>query len=126
LRLVRRPHGQPEGDGDGTQQILRIELRGHQLRGDQPAGIDLFQQASHQRRLAGADLASDDDEAFALVDAVLQVGEGALVAAASVEERRIGVELEGLAGEPEESLVHAWPRRYGISWRTGSAWTDAR
>ena len=97
---------QTEGHRYGTQQVLRVELGRHQLCGDEPAGIDLFEQAAHQRGLAGADFSGDDDEAFALMHAVLEVGEGALVSATAVEKGGIGIELKGLAGQPEKCFVH--------------------
>ena len=64
--------------------------------------IELLEEAADDRRLAGADFAGDDDEAFALVEPVLQICKRALVPAAAEEERRIGVELKGLAGQPVE------------------------
>ena len=62
--------------------------------------VELLEQAAHDRRLAGADLAGDDDEAFALIDAVLQIGERALVAAAAEVERGSGLSWNGLPVSP--------------------------
>ena len=70
------------------------------------SGSSLLEQAAHHRRLAGADLAGDDDEAFVLVQAVFEVRHRAPVLPAAEEERRVGIELEGLAGEPVEGFVH--------------------
>ena len=98
--------GSPNAVPDGAQQVVRVELRAHELDGDDLGGVELLEEAPHDRRLAGADLAGDDDEPLALVEPVLEVRERALVAPAAVVERRIGVELEGLAGEPEEGFVH--------------------
>jgi len=106
LRLVDRLRRQSERHGDGMQQLLRVELGRDQLGGNESVGIDLFEQAAHKRGLTGTDFSGDDDEAFTLVHAVLQVGEGALVAATAVEKGGIGIELKGLAGQPEKRLVH--------------------
>jgi hypothetical protein len=113
LSLVHRPGRQAERHGDRAQQVVGVELRAHELRGDEPRRIDLREEVAHQRRLPGADLAGDDDEALALVQPVLQVGEGALVAAAAEEEGGIRIELEGLARQPEEGFVHVVTRRCG-------------
>src|SRR5205814_3702032 len=106
LRLVERPDRQPEGDRHRAKKIFGVELGGDKLCRDQLAGVDLLEEAAHERGFPGANLTCDDDEAFALMHAVLQIGEGALVATAAVEECRVRVELKRLAGEPEESLVH--------------------
>ncbi len=79
-RLVDRLHRQPERRRHGAQQVVRVELRAHELDSDDLGGIELLQKAPHDRRLAGADLAGDDDEALALVEPVLEVRERALVA----------------------------------------------
>ena len=70
------------------------------------SAVELLEKAAHDRRLAGADLAGDDDEPLALIEPVLEVGERALVPAAAEVERRVGIELERLAGQPEEGFVH--------------------
>ena len=105
-RLVEPIHRKPECHGDRAQHVVGVELRADELRGDDLARIELLEQAAHDRRLAGADLAGDDDEAFALVQPVLEIGEGALVAPAAEVERRIGIELERFARQPEERFVH--------------------
>ena len=96
-RLVEAVHRHAERHGDRAQQVVGLELRADELRRDDLARIELLEQAAHDRGLARADLAGDDDEAFALVQAVLEVGERALVPATAEEERRIGIELERLA-----------------------------
>src|SRR5205807_5877745 len=58
------------------------------------------------RRLAGADFSGERDEAFALVQPVLQVSVGAFVSAAGVEERGIGAQLERLFGQVVERFEH--------------------
>src|SRR5207249_11940590 len=79
---------------------------GYQLRGNELIRIDLFEQAAHQRRLPRPDFPGNDDEAFTLVDAVLQVREGTLVSPTPVEKSGIRIELERLASKPEKSFVH--------------------
>ncbi len=98
--------GSPNAVADRAQQVVGVELRAHELRRDDLRRIELLQQAADDRRLARADLAGDDDETLALVEPVLEIGERALVAAAAVVERRIGVELEGLPGQSVEGFVH--------------------
>jgi hypothetical protein len=77
-------------------------MRTHDLCGNDLLRIELLEQAAHDRCLAGADFAGDNDEAFALIEPVLEIGKRALVPAAAEEERGIRVELEGLAGQPIE------------------------
>src|SRR5712664_2796862 len=101
-RLVMLAHRESEGRGDCAQQIVGIELRGHQMCRYDLAGIKLSQQVPDQRRLACTNLTRECDESFTLVQAVLQVGVRAPVASAAVEERRVRTELEGLAGEAVE------------------------
>ena len=96
-RLVDRLDRQAERDRHCPQHVVRVELRAHELRRDQLAAIEVLEEASHERGLARADLSGDDDEAFALMNAILQVRECPLVAPAAEEELRIGIELERLA-----------------------------
>ena len=70
-RLVDRLDRQAERRADRAQHVVGVELRADELRGDDLVAVELLEQAAHDRRLAGADLAGDDDEAFALVEAVL-------------------------------------------------------
>ena len=98
---------QAERRGDEAQHVLGVELRADELRRDDLARVELVEQAAHDRRLAGADLAGDDDEAFVLVQPVLEVCDGAPVLPAAEVERRIGIELERLAGQAVEGFVHA-------------------
>ena len=78
----------PNAGADGAQHVVGVELRADELRGDDLLAVELLEQAAHDRRLAGADLAGDDDEALALIEPVLEVGERALVPAAAEVERR--------------------------------------
>ena len=90
-----------------AQRVFRVELRADEVAGDHLLRIELVEQAAHDRRLAGTHVAGDDDEPFVLVHAVLEIRHRAPVLPAAEEERRIRVELEGLAGEPVEGFVHA-------------------
>ncbi len=69
-------------------------------------GSSLRQEAAHDRGLAGADLAGHHDEAFVLMQAVLEIRHRAPVLAAPEVERGIRVELEGLVGQAVEGFVH--------------------
>ena len=106
MRLVHRLGRQPERYRNGTQEIVRIELSGHQLRSDELVGIDLLEQAAHQRGLSRPDFSGNDDEALALVHTVLKVGERAFVTPTAVKECGIGIQLKGFAGQAEEFFVH--------------------
>ena len=64
------------------------------------ARVELLEQAAHDRRLAGADLAGDDDEALALVQAVLQVRERALVPRLPKKNAGSGLSWNGLPVSP--------------------------
>ena len=104
--LARALVRQAEGRHHHAQGVVRVEVgvddvRGHDLVGGQPV-----EQVAHQRGFTGTDFAGDDDEAFALRQAVLEVGHGALVALAAEEEVRVGTQLEGFGGEFVVGLVH--------------------
>src|SRR5262249_929668 len=100
-------HGNAESRGDGAQQAVGVELRRHELRGDDLAAVQLAQQAANERGLPRADFAGEHDEALALVEPVLEVGVRALVPAAPVEEARIRAELEGRGRKSEVRFEHA-------------------
>ena len=105
-RLVFLRHANAEGLGDRTQQVVSVELRADDLRGDDRLDVELLEQRAHQCGLAGADLARDDQEALALVHAVLQIRKRARVPLAAEVEGRVGAELERLAGKAVEVFVH--------------------
>ena len=90
------------------------ELRIQDQRDLGPRG-QLLEQAPDQRRLAGADLAGQLDEAAALGDPVDEVRERVGVPRAHVEIARVGRYRERLLVESEELAVHAanslWRRR---------------
>ena len=93
--------GDPERRQDGLQELTRFELRVQHLGRHDLVGVDAVQQRPHQRGLARADLAGDNDEALALMDAELQVRQRVAVSPAVEVERRVRVELERRAAKAE-------------------------
>ena len=105
-RLVVPGNLQPESMRADMDQFIAVQRRCHDLRRGQPLAVDRGHQVRNQRGFARADLAGDDDEALALVQAVLEVGHRPPVTATAVEEGGIGVELKGFAAKLEECFVH--------------------
>lgn len=97
---------QAERRGHATQGVLRIQLGRHQLRRHQIVGLELTEQVTYQRGLAGTDLAGDDDESLAQRQAVIQVGHRPLVALGAEEKSRIGIELERFGAKAVIVFVH--------------------
>src|SRR5207244_2312531 len=64
------------------------------------------QEGTQQRRLSGADVARDADEAARLAQPELQVREGFGVLRREEEVARVRGQPEGRVGEAEEALVH--------------------
>jgi len=60
-----------EGGGHHAQHVAGVDLGADDVGGDHALGVELLEQAAHDGRLAGTDLAGDDDETLALVQAVL-------------------------------------------------------
>ena len=89
-----------------AQQVVAGHLRGDDARHDVGAAVELRPELLDQRRLAGADLAGDDDEAFLLRQPVDQMRDRAAVAAGAEEEPAVGGQLERDAGEVVKFLVH--------------------
>ena len=56
--------------------------------------VELFEHCSADRRLAGTDVAAEDDETFAAPDGLQQESDGFFVRGAGIEEARIGSERE--------------------------------
>src|SRR5207249_9600876 len=83
----------------------------HQRRERRP--IDLLEQGAAERRLAGADVAGDDDEAFTAADGVLQQVERAGVRLTAVQIFGIRREAERLFGEPVIFFVHFFTLSWG-------------
>src|SRR5215469_3511293 len=95
-----------EGGGDHAQRVVGLDLGGDELGGEELGGIELGEEMADEGGLAGADLAGDDDEALALVQAVLQIGDSLLMAGGAKEEARVGAELERLAAQLVEVVIH--------------------
>ena len=92
--------------GNKAQQIVALDLCRHQLDRGQPVRIDRVHQMADQRRLARADIAGDDDEAFALRQPIAKVGHRLAVRSALEIESGIGRQLERASGEAVELIVH--------------------
>jgi hypothetical protein len=97
---------QPERGGHAAQRVVGVELGRHQLRGHQVVGLELAKQVAHQRGLAGADFAGDDDEALAERQAVIQIRHRPLVPLGAEEETRVGIELKRLGAKAVIVFVH--------------------
>ncbi len=104
----------PEGGEGRSQQVAHFELGAHQLGGHHLLVVDVAEQRAHQRGLARADVARHDDEALGLVEAELQVGQGAVVPPAVEVEARVRIEQEWGAVQAEVRLVHACCLRSGV------------
>jgi len=114
VRLLDVFRAQPERRRNEPQCIVGIHLRADQIAGHDLFRVELVEQAPHDRCLARADVAGYDDEAFVLVQAVLEVRHRAPVLATAEVERRVGIELERFSGKSVEDFVHGpRPRSYG-------------
>jgi hypothetical protein len=100
---------EPEALGDDMDDLFLVELAGDDLPHDQPLGVDGAHQVRDEGRLARADLAGDDHEAFALRQAIAEVRQGLAMRDAAEIERRIGRQLEGLACQAIEIVKHLTP-----------------
>jgi hypothetical protein len=99
-------HRDVELVADGLQKLHHGELRVEDV-GDVAALRDLLEEAPAHRRLAGADLAREQDEAAAAADAVEQVRQRLAVALAHVEITRVRRERERLLLQAEERMYMA-------------------
>ena len=115
-QLVLRGRGDPpaphrlarddaEVEQDLAQQLLDRQERIQDQRRERRL-VELLEQRAADRRLAGADVAGEDDEAFRAADRLQQAGDGLVVRLAAVEEARVGREREGRLYEAVELLVH--------------------
>src|SRR5690606_10902226 len=110
-RRDQRAHGSFRRDrhaqllADALDELAGGELR---IQDQRNLGLlrKLLENAADQRRLAGADLARELNEAAALRDAVDQVRERVGMAAAQIQVARIGRDREGLFVEAEKFGVH--------------------
>src|SRR5256885_1448959 len=99
----------PRDDAEVLQDALQQILFGEEWIQDERRerrSIDLLEQRAAQRRLAGADVAGDDDKAFAPADGVLQQIERIGVRLAAIQVLRVRREAERLLREPVIALVH--------------------
>ena len=81
------------------------------MRGNDFVLIETLKHATDNCRLAGPDLAGNDDESLVLMHAVFEVRSSPPVLLAGEIERRIRVELERLAGQPIECFIHTLEKR---------------
>ena len=79
---------------------MRIERRERRL-------IELLEERAAQRRLAGADVAGEDDEAFLAADRLPHLLQRDVVRFAAVQKARIRRQAERRLNEPVVVLVHA-------------------
>ncbi len=141
LGLVEHHHHQPVG-GEFAEQVLlegldQLEIAALRRAGQVELGADRRQQLSGRQlvlgddrhaaqrldlpgehpgdqRLAGPDLAGDQQKALALLAGVLQRGQGLLVIRRAVVERRVGGVVERRPVQAEVSAVHG-----SLSWESG-------
>ena len=106
IRFLDVLRAQSERRRHEAQRVLRVELRADEVARDDLLRVELVEQAAHDRGLARAHVAGDDDESLVLVQPVLEVRHRAPMLPAAEVERRIRIELEGLPGEPVEGFVH--------------------
>ena len=93
-RLVTPFDIEAEAARRDMDHLLAIERAGDHLAHAHPV-VELFLEMRDQRRFARADLAGDDDEPFALVQAIAKIGQRLLVRDALKEIGGVGRELEG-------------------------------
>jgi hypothetical protein len=91
----------------GEQDLEQLLPRGERIRdeGVERLAFEVLQHRAAERRLAGADVAGEDRQAFAPFYGVQQIVERGRVRAALVEEPRIGRQAERLFLEAVERLV---------------------
>ncbi len=87
------------------QQIVGAQQRIRDDREEDPSFVKPFQQCPAQHRLAGADLAGDDDDAFAAAERFGHFRAGARMRSAEELESQIGREAEGMPPEAVELLT---------------------
>ena len=91
---------------DELQELHFGKTRIENDRGFVRCGIQTVEQGPAEGGFAGADFAGDEDNAFALIDAVEQMGEGVFVFDAVEKEGRIRSNIEGKFGEFIKILIH--------------------
>ena len=103
LATAFRRHAELE---QGVLEDLVEADRGVQEQDRLGRGPDRVEQAAQQRRLPGAGVADQRDEALARLDPVAEGGERLLVAVVEVEEAWVGGNVEGGFAKPEVLGVH--------------------
>ena len=104
LRLAR--HGKAEAFRHHAKQIMTLDLGRHDGRGGQPPWVDRFHEMTHQRGLARTDLASNDDEPFALRQPIAQIAQRLAMRGAFEIKARIGRQLERASAQFIELIIH--------------------
>src|SRR3546814_6328538 len=93
---------QAEIRGDHPQEALGLELRAADGRGDGVVLRQVVQEVVDEDRLAGTDLAGDDDEAFRLAQAEAEIGQRPALRQAPIVEAEIRRQVEGIFPQLEE------------------------
>ena len=94
--LVGRQVLEPESGGDHAQQVMARQAGGDDMGGDDLAGIYGGDQALDQGGLARADIARDDDEAFASLQPVGEMRPGLGMNAPFKIDSLVRLQQEGL------------------------------
>src|SRR2546422_7974816 len=105
-----RPRLASLGDSQVLEDVLEDAVkrqRGIDHEGDRRLSVEPLTKGVKQRGLSRAHLAGQDDEAFPLLGAVEQLGQGLPVRRTHVKESGIRRRVEGLLRESVERQVHA-------------------
>ena len=105
-----RPRLASLGDSQVLEDVLEDAVkrqRGIDYEGDRRLAVEPLTKGVKQRGLSRAHLAGQDDEAFPLLGAVEQLGQGLPVRRTHVKESGIRRRVEGLLRESVERQVHA-------------------
>jgi hypothetical protein len=89
-----------------TQHVVAFDLGRHDLDRRQPQRVDRLHQMPHQRRLASANVAGDDDETFTLRQAIAQIGQRLAMGGALEIIMRVRRQLERAALQSIKLFVH--------------------
>ena len=103
----RPPRSAAQSLRDQTKHVVPFDLRAHDVDRREPGPINRGKQMANQRRLAGADIAGDDDEALTLRQPVAEIRHRLAMRPALVPETRVGRQLEGLFAEAVVIRIHA-------------------
>ncbi len=119
LDLALAERLEPELDEQGLQELDGRQLRLADVR-EHDVVRQLGEKAFDQRRLAGADVARDDDEAVCEPDRRLHVRFGACMLLAGKQELRVRREPERRFGQLKKLAIHVKWRDPGGPERSGS------